>query len=85
MVEDAELWKICFGISIVVCNFLKAVYVALTPHIVPLSQKNSFQSSEYFIVRFLYDFIWSFTNIIWMICSGVPVAAIMYVVIRYFV
>ena len=78
--ENKEMWQICLGFSILVCGLVKAFLVARNPYLggKGLSELNSFESSEYFIVRFLYDFVGSLTNWPYLFFIVLPMSLVMY-------
>ena len=85
MIEDVSTWQCCLVVSAIICGVIKAFIVAYNPTAMLMSEQNSFQNSEHFIVRFLYDFIWSFTNVMYLLCIVLPVGLVMYGISRFFI
>ena len=85
MIEDKELWTICLGLTAFILTMIKALIIASNPHLNGSpSNWNTYQASEKIIIRFAYDFISSFFNIMYLLFIVTPISLIVYWVCRFF-
>lgn len=85
MIEDKELWMTCLGSTALIITIIKAFIIAGNPYLngTP-SHWNAYQGSQSFMVRFIYDFISSFFNIMYLLFFVVPVSLAAYGICRFF-
>lgn len=85
MIEDKELWTTCLVLTAIILTLIKAFVVAYNPYLNGASSNwNAYQRSDKFIVRFIYDFISSFFNIIYLLFIVTPLSLLIYGICRFF-